>query len=64
MTIDDLAVEAGLFLKEGELLFNFHEDSRTQLQRFAEIVREEECLRCARMAEDWGFKSLAQEMRG
>jgi len=27
-------------------------------------VREEEMLRCARMAEDWGFKSLAQEMRG
>ena len=54
----------GLFLKEGELLFNFHEDSRTQLQRFSEIVREEEMLRCARMAEDWGFKSLAQEMRG
>jgi hypothetical protein len=46
------------------LLFNFHEDSRTQLQRFAEIVREEEMLRCARMAEDWGFKTLAQEMRG
>jgi len=34
------------------------------LQRFAEIVREEEMLRCARMAEDWGFKSLAQEMMG
>ncbi len=64
MTIDDLAVEAGLFLKEGELLFNFHEDSRTQLQRLAEIIREEEMLRCARMAEDWGFKTLAQEMRG
>ena len=43
MTIDDLAVEAGLFLKEGEILFNFHEDSRTQLQRFAEIVRERRC---------------------
>jgi len=41
VTIDDLAVEAGLFLKEGEILFNFHEDSRTQLQRFAEIVRED-----------------------
>jgi len=27
-------------------------------------VREEEMLRCARMAEDWGFKTLAQEMRG
>ncbi len=40
MTIDDLAVEAGLFLKEGELLFNFHEDSRTQLHRFAHLTRQ------------------------
>ena len=43
MTIDDLAVEAGLFLKEGELLFNFHEDSRTQLQGLRKSCARRRC---------------------